>query len=413
MNEKKMDLERILEEKSIYTVFQPIVSIRTGEVLGYEALSRIKDLKEIENIEELFETAILYDRIWKLEKLCRKKAFENFSLQKNYQNKKLFVNVNPIVIKDKKFRMGFTDEHLSEYHIKKENIIIEITEKGNPKDLEGFQKAIEHYKGQNYGIAMDDVGEGNSGLTMICNIRPKYLKLDMKLIRDIHKNPLKKAIVASMVELSKSTGIELIAEGIEKESELQTLMDLGVQYGQGYFLQRPNEQTLDLERELVEKIRILSGVNVKIIKEPYGEQDILREVLVVDYQLSIEAAARIAMNRLSGQLYDAIIVTKDDRFFGIVTMKELILTFIRMELKRAKAFQEKIKTLYNKKDWERGYIVAKGRDKIERNFGIVTISAAVISNQQQKDIDEKAISLQIAELKKKSKKIEGNSFLML
>ena len=157
MNEKKMDIERILEEKSIYTVFQPIVSIRTGEVLGYEALSRIKDLKEIENIEELFETAILYDRIWKLEKLCRKKAFENFSLQKNYQNKKLFVNVNPIVIKDKKFRMGFTDEHLSEYHIKKENIIIEITEKGNPKDLEGFQKAIEHYKGQNYGIAMDDV----------------------------------------------------------------------------------------------------------------------------------------------------------------------------------------------------------------------------------------------------------------
>lgn len=595
MNEKKMDLERILEEKSIYTVFQPIVSIRTGEVLGYEALSRIKDLKEIENIEELFETAILYDRIWKLEKLCRKKAFENFSLQKNYQNKKLFVNVNPIVIKDKKFRMGFTDEHLSEYHIKKENIIIEITEKGNPKDLEGFQKAIEHYKGQNYGIAMDDVGEGNSGLTMICNIRPKYLKLDMKLIRDIHKNPLKKAIVASMVELSKSTGIELIAEGIEKESELQTLMDLGVQYGQGYFLQRPNEQALDLERELVEKIRILSGVNVKIIKEPYGEQDILREdmakslsdgigmiakpcktfspemkgefiyeyfqknpsvaeiciidknqkfigsitrsraiekfgglygyslyakksifellnreVLVVDYQLSIEAAARIAMNRLSGQLYDAIIVTKDDRFFGIVTMKELILTFIRMELKRAedenpltrlpgntmiqqeikkkvekkepfsimyldmdnfkayndaygfgngdkmisqmadsikgssrktefighvggddfvvisskwdmeslywsmaKDFQEKIKTLYNKKDWERGYIVAKGRDNTERNFGIVTISAAVISNQQQKDIDEKAISLQIAELKKKSKKIEGNSFLML
>lgn len=79
----------------------------------------------------------------------------------------------------------------------------------------------------------------------------------------------------------------------------------------------------------------------------------------------------------------------------------------------AKDFQEKIKTLYNKKDWERGYIVAKGRDNTERNFGIVTISAAVISNQQKKDIDEKAISLQIAELKKKSKKIEGNSFLML
>lgn len=57
--------------------------------------------------------------------------------------------------------------------------------------------------------------------------------------------------------------------------------------------------------------------------------------------------------------------------------------------------------------------MAKGRDNTERNFGIATISAAVISNQQQKDIDEKAISLQIAELKKKSKKIEGNSFLML
>jgi len=594
MNERKEDLERILENRGIYSVFQPIVSLKTGEVLGYEALSRIQEPKEIENIEELFETAIFYDHVWRLEKLCRKKSFENFSNQKNYQDKKLFVNINPIVIKDKKFRMGFTNEHLSEYQIKKENIIIEITEKGNPKDLEGFQKAIEHYKIQNYKIAMDDVGAGNSGLTMICEISPKYLKLDMKLIRDIHKNQLKRAIVASMVELSNSTKIELIAEGIETESEMKTLIDLGVQYGQGYFLQRPNTQIVEMDQEFVEKIQVLSGINVDILKEaskevglpksemakaisdsigmiarpcktfspeikgefvyeffqknlniaeiciinrsekfigsitraravekfggPYGYSlnakksifELLnRGVLVVDYELPIEAATRIAMNRHSNQLYDAIVVTKEDCFFGIVTLRDLVLTFIQIELKRAedenpltrlpgngmiqqemkrvikqkqpfsimyldmdnfkayndaygfgngdkmisqmadsiklysgktefighvggddfvvisskweieeqywkivKDFKEKIEFLYNKEDWGRGYIIAKGRDEIEKKFAIVTLSAAVISNQCQKDIDEKEIFLQIAELKKKSKKIEGNSFLM-
>lgn len=594
MNEKEMDLERILEEKSIYSVFQPILSLKTGEVLGYEALSRMKEPGTIGGIEELFDMAVLYDRIWKLEKLCRKKAFENFSLQPDYKDKKLFVNVNPLVIKDKKFRIGFTDEHLMQYYIKKENIVFEITEKGNIQDLEGFQKAVEHYRKQNYRIAMDDVGAGNSGLTMICDLSPEYLKLDMKLIRDIHKNELKRAIVNSMVELSKSTGIQLIAEGIETEKELQTLINLGIQYGQGYFLQRPNKQMIEVDKELIKRIRLLSGADVKIVKdiednsaikdntemtiengigtitkpcqtfspevkgefvyeyfkknlcvaeicivdreghfigcvtkaraiEKFGglygyslnarksiSDLIVEESLVVDSELSIEAVTRIAMNRSPNQLYDAIVVTKEDRFLGIVTLRELVLTFISIELKKAedenpltrlpgnseinqrinraikkkepfsimyfdmdnfksyndaygfgngdkmicqmaksiqsqiskkeflghiggddfvvvvphwdvkkihekivKDFHENIKPLYNEKDWNRGYIKAKGRDGVERKFGIVTISTSVISNQKEDIKNDEEISLQIAKLKKESKHIEGNSFLMI
>lgn len=593
MNEREADLERILEEKDIYSVFQPIISLKTGEVLGYEALSRIKNPGAIRGIEELFDMAILYERVWKLEKLCRKKAFENFSRQKNYRNKKLFVNVNPIVMKDKKFRMGFTDEHLPQYQIEKENIIFEITEKGNPKDLEGFQKTVEHYKGQNYAIAMDDVGTGNSGLTMICDICPGYLKLDMKLIRDIHKNDLKRAVVNSMVEFSKSTGIQLIAEGIETEKELRTLIHLGVQYGQGFFLQRPNEQIIEIDKDLVDSIRTLSGADVKIIKnieekmlegdaemtiedgigviakpcqtfspeikgdfiyeffqknlcvaeicivdkeqrfigcitraraiEKFGglygyslnarksiSELLVEEPLVVDCDLSIEAVTRIAMNRRSNQLYDAIIVTGKDRFLGIVTLRDLVLTFISIQLKKAEdenpltrlpgnsAIQQKINrviqrkdpfsimyldmdnfksyndaygfgngdkmicqmaksiqsqakkedfighiggddfviitshweverlhrqivedfhknicTLYNEKDWKRGFITAKGRDGIEKEFPIVTISTSVISNQKKRPKDTDEFSLQIAKLKKESKHIAGNSFLMI
>ena len=80
----------------------------------------------------------------------------------------------------------------------------------------------------------------------------------MELIRDIDKDSTKQAIVKSMYEFSKLTDCNLIAEGIETEEELKTLIDIGVQYGQGYFIQKPEESIIPIKDEIIDTIKTLN-----------------------------------------------------------------------------------------------------------------------------------------------------------
>lgn len=231
------EFNRIVDNKMIYPVFQPIVSLQYGTILGYEALSRIDGESCFSNIEQLFMMAIDEEHVWRLEQICRKKALQAiFKESKNTYDKKLFLNVSPHIINDKKFRDGFTKDYLERYHANPEQIIFEITEREAIVDIKSFQNVIEHYKGQEYQIAIDDAGSGYSGLNLICGIQPHYIKLDMELIRDIHKSKIQKSIVKGMIDICN---IKLIAEGIENHDELQVLISLGVHYGQGYFLGKP------------------------------------------------------------------------------------------------------------------------------------------------------------------------------
>ena len=256
---REKELDYIIKYKKIYAVFQPIISLRNGQVLGYEALSRLKENTVIRDAETLFRLAGEYQRMWDLESLCRKKSLEaaNIYLKPPY-NKKIFINVNPKVMHDKKFRDGFTREFLEEFHITPENIIFEITERNAIQDIESFKGAIEHYKKQHYQIAIDDAGAGYSGLTLISDIHPHFLKIDMKLIRDIDKDHIKYALVKSLIEFSQITNTDLIAEGIETKEEMKTLVSLGVQYGQGYLIQKPEETIREISPLILHYISTLN-----------------------------------------------------------------------------------------------------------------------------------------------------------
>lgn len=252
------DLRSIIDKRAIRTVFQPIISLKDGEVLGHEALSRITSESVIKDMETLFTLASQYNCLWDLEQLCRTKAFEAaFRFMIPPYSKKLFINVNPNVLHDESFQKGLTKEYLNQYNISSSNIIFEITEKNIIKDIDGFIATIDHYKSQDYKIAIDDAGAGYSGLNLISDINPNYIKLDMKLTRDIHTDSLKAALVRGMVELSKISNISLIAEGIETEEEMETLIDLGVQYGQGFFIQYPDADVKEIDPGIINRIREL------------------------------------------------------------------------------------------------------------------------------------------------------------
>jgi EAL domain-containing protein (putative c-di-GMP-specific phosphodiesterase class I) len=392
----KQELDYIIENKQIKSVFQPIISLKDGKVLGHEALSRVTCTTMISNTEELFRLAGEYNRLWDLELLCRVQSLEAAYIQmKPPYDKKLFVNVNPKIMHDKKFRDGFTIEYLKKYNITPENIIFEITEREAINDMESFLVVIDHYKKQHYRIAIDDAGAGYSGLNLISDIHPHYLKLDMKLVRNIDKDSLKYVLVKSLIEFSQFTNIGLIAEGIETKEELKALIELGVPFGQGYFIQRPDEVMKDIDPQIVKyiqdanqkktnnqgtKLSKLSIENIsKVTKSisPYTKVEqvfdefredpyingmcivrdgrvlgmVTRENLVqklsgrygfslyqrkeittimdndfleVDYQTPVNTVSYLAMERESNKLYDMIVVTKDGKYFGTVTIKDLL-----------------------------------------------------------------------------------------
>ncbi|MEY8356930.1 EAL domain-containing protein [Lachnospiraceae bacterium 54-53] len=211
---------------------------------GYEALSRISDKKLEMNIEQMFYIADRKNKSWELETLCRTKALEN--LKNLAADKKLFLNVNSNILHDKEFREGFTKSRLNEYGLDSDNIIFEITERVAVMDNDAFLGSIHHYKNQKYGIAIDDVGAGHSGLNTIASVRPHLIKLDMNLVRGIDQDETKQLLCKAMVDFSKNAGILMIAEGIETEAELKTLIKLNVDLGQGFFLDVPRIRPIPL-----------------------------------------------------------------------------------------------------------------------------------------------------------------------
>ena len=252
-NALESQLARIIDDGDIRIVFQPIVSLRDGSVFGYEALSRGPAGTPLQNPDALFSVAAECGKLWELEQLCRTKALETaYSRSRSLQ---LFLNVNPSVIHDEKFKQGFTREYLKSFGIDPSCIYFEISEKNAVDDLASFRKTIEHYKIQNYKIAIDDAGAGYSGLNLITDVHPHFIKLDMKLIRDIDKDAYKKSLVKSLYDFCCLTNVALIAEGIETESEIRALIEMGVHYGQGYYIQYPQPELMEIDRGVIETIR--------------------------------------------------------------------------------------------------------------------------------------------------------------
>lgn len=389
--EDLMELEYILENEEIKTFYQPIVSLKNGEILGYEALSRGPKNSRLEFPDELFSAAKYYDKTWELELLCRVKAIER--ARKIKKDKLLFINVDPHIFKDDKFEKGLTKEFLFENNISPQSIIFEITEKTAVKDYLNFRNAIENYTEQGYKIALDDIGAGYSGLNTLSYTKPHYVKVDMDLIRDINKDQFKQSILECLVKLSLQTNMKLIAEGIETEEELSTLIRLGVYAGQGYLLSKPQDEFVDISEKilgLIEKYNIVRESNLNLfatnyigeiaiedtvfeaktscilIKEYLDKEHsrgtcivennvpvglVMREKLdaklatqygisvfrkrpislimdkkplIVDYYESMLEVSKLAMDRGDDEIYDYVIVTKGEQYYGIVTVKSLL-----------------------------------------------------------------------------------------
>lgn len=241
----KFNLQKIIIEQQINTVFQPIIATADLSILGYEALSRGPADTEFCSPVLLFITAAECGLSFELDRLCRKKALE---LVRNIQtDKKIFVNTLTMTIHDPEFRGAYLKDLLEDLKIKPENVVFEVSERLAIDNYDIFRVAMKDYKDIGIVHAHDDIGKGYSDLERVMELHPGFMKVDISFVRGVDKSFIKQEIVKSMVNLARGIGSEIIAEGVETREEFVKLRELGVTYAQGFLFGKPS-------KDLIEKI---------------------------------------------------------------------------------------------------------------------------------------------------------------
>jgi EAL domain-containing protein (putative c-di-GMP-specific phosphodiesterase class I)/GGDEF domain-containing protein len=233
---KVADLKETLREGGVYIVYHPIVVTETREVYGYEALARGSN-RSLRSPEVLFGVAEEANLIWELSRLCRRKAIEGMPDQLA-PGQLLFINIDPHDFRDPTFRYLDVDEMGGVEN--PEQIVLEITERTAITDYPQFQGYLREFRERGFRFAVDDAGSGYAGLGSIANLEPDYIKLDISLISGIDTNFMKQNLVETMVQFANEHQIKVIAEGVEREEEYETVRRLGVHLTQGFLFHKPS-----------------------------------------------------------------------------------------------------------------------------------------------------------------------------
>ena len=232
-------LQDVLLGHQITTVFQPVVHLQTGAVLGFEALSRGPEGSQHHSPLNLFAAADDADLNFELDQHCRRRALRTArDLPPPYR---LFINVIPASVYDPDFQGTSLIRLLEGFGLSPERIVLEVSESEQYaiEKYPLFVEALQNFTQLGFSIAVDDIGKGNSGLENIANLQPRYLKFDMQLVRDIDESHVKREMARALKTFADKMDSEIIAEGIEREGERQACVELGLHYGQGYLLGRP------------------------------------------------------------------------------------------------------------------------------------------------------------------------------
>ena len=230
-------IKDILVNERITTVYQPIVRMTDLSIIGYEALSRGPEGTEFHNPAILFQLAKESDLLFELDRVCRKLAIENaVNLP---AGKKIFVNTLPNTMNDPDFQGTKFKKWLDKVKLDPSRIVLEITEERAAEGLDQLRTTLDQYRVQGCSVAVDDAGTGYSNLEAIMKLEPSFLKIDMSLVRDIETSVVKRELIKALSGMARSIKAEVIAEGIETREEYEVLLDLGIDFGQGYLFAHP------------------------------------------------------------------------------------------------------------------------------------------------------------------------------
>jgi EAL domain-containing protein (putative c-di-GMP-specific phosphodiesterase class I) len=223
----------VIKENQLYPVYQPIFNIQDNTVYGYEGLSRVTNTA-FNNILELIQIAKEHSKNSELNQIM----IDNILKEFRYDNKKLFINLemsNPEIV-HKNFEEYLM--YIKNMGIKLEDLVVEIPERTDTKNNLVLE-IIDILRKHNIPVALDDYGAGYSNEYILVKVHPEIIKLDKSVISGIDIDEYKQKFVRQFVAFAKQTNTKIVAEGVETKEELDKLIELGIDYGQGYYLGKP------------------------------------------------------------------------------------------------------------------------------------------------------------------------------
>jgi EAL domain-containing protein (putative c-di-GMP-specific phosphodiesterase class I) len=231
----------ILKENRLYNEFQPIVLAENPEEIhGYECLLRARDDNgERINPGRIFETARKSDLLFQLDREARINAVKNSA--QLAVNKNIFINFMPTSIYDPEYCLKTTMNAVKEHKVRKNQLVFEVVETEEVHDRDNLMDILNYYREQGVNVALDDFGSGYSSLSLLKDLNPDYIKLDMDLVQSVTQNELQADLAENIISISQDNGIVTLAEGVETLEEWKWFKEKGIDYIQGFLFAEPNE----------------------------------------------------------------------------------------------------------------------------------------------------------------------------
>jgi len=232
-------LVEMLRDNRLTSHFQPIVLANSpAQVLGHEMLLRgISEDGSTVSPGHLFDVARSCGMLFQLDVAARRSAIR--SAVEHSDTGKIFINFSPTAIYDPSHCLRSTVSAIDEAGIAHDRVVFEVIESDRTVDVFHLRGILNYYRSAGFGVALDDIGSGYSSLNLLHQLRPDYLKIDIDLIRGIDSDPYKALIAEKIFEIARELNILTIAEGVERQPELDWVRAHGATYAQGYLFARP------------------------------------------------------------------------------------------------------------------------------------------------------------------------------
>lgn len=236
-NEMLYSVNKIVSQRNISLLAQPILDVATKEVRAWEMLTRGPKGTSLESPLQLFSVARQTGFLYDLELIVLEKTLEQINNTGCRQD--IFINFTPISLGNQRFIADLKRLMLKYKNIPPRQITIEITERDSIEGIEHFLSNIKILRNLGFRIAVDDTGSGYASLNTISAIMPDIIKIDRSVIQDIDKNSVKESMLKGLLLVARETGSLVVAEGIESKEEALVMHRNQVDLAQGYYFARP------------------------------------------------------------------------------------------------------------------------------------------------------------------------------
>ncbi len=248
-NKKFQFIQDGLEEGGFVPFFQPIFDIRKKEIVGYEALVRLVKDNKVVSAMHFIDMAERTGKIFDIDKITIQKAFQKKKKEKN--DKLLFINLSGKEVSDKGF-IDFLIHAAQVTGIAPSEVVFEITEREAVGDIANVMEFINRVMSRGFKLAIDDFGSGYSSFYYIKYLPVNFVKIDGEFVKELASQDYRDvAFVESIQTLCTKLGTKTVAEFIESENILKILGDIGIDFGQGFYLGPPEAEFIREEKSLL------------------------------------------------------------------------------------------------------------------------------------------------------------------